>query len=165
MIGGKKTTAQRIVYSALDEIEVQAGRPGIDVLRQALRNATPTLEVRSRRVGGATYQVPREVRIERQQALAMRWIVEAARGRGGRPMAQRLAQELMEASNGSGDAVRRREDIHRTRQQDRLNVSRANRVRHRLVFSLVDGRRIYRIGHRRIRRVLLEQAISLDNRL
>ena len=75
MIGGKKTTAQRIVYTALDEIEVQAGRPGIDVLRQALRNATPTLEVRSRRVGGATYQVPREVRVERQQALAMRWIV------------------------------------------------------------------------------------------
>ena len=119
MIGGKKTTAQRIVYTALDEIEIQAGRPGIDVLRQALRNATPTLEVRSRRVGGATYQVPREVRIERQQALAMRWIVEAARGRGGRPMAQRLAQELMEASNGSGDAVRRREDVHRMAEANR----------------------------------------------
>ena len=70
-------------------------------------------------VGGATYQVPREVRIERQQALAMRWIVEAARGRGGRPMAQRLAQELMEASNGSGDAVRRREDVHRMAEANR----------------------------------------------
>jgi small subunit ribosomal protein S7 len=119
MIGGKKTTAQRVVYDALDEAERQGNRPGIDIFRQALQNATPSLEVRSRRVGGATYQVPREVRPERREALGMRWIVLTARNRGGRPMAQRLASELLEASRGQGDAVRRREEQHRMAEANR----------------------------------------------
>jgi small subunit ribosomal protein S7 len=119
MIGGKKTIAQRVVYDALDLAERQGNRPGIDIFRQALINSTPSLEVRSRRVGGATYQVPREVRPERREALGMRWIVQTARGRGGRPMSQRLATELVEASRGQGDAVRRKEDQHRMAEANR----------------------------------------------
>lgn len=119
MIGGKKTTAQRVVYDALDEAERQGNRPGIDIFRQALVNATPSLEVRSRRVGGATYQVPREVQAERRWALGMRWIVLTARSRSGRPMSQRLASELVDASRGQGDAVRRKEEQHRMAEANR----------------------------------------------
>jgi len=110
---GKRTTAQRIVYKALRQIEEQARQTGMDVFRQALRNAAPAVEVRSRRVGGATYQVPREIRIERQLTLSIRWLVIAAQARAGRPMAERLAQELIEASRGQGAAVKRKEDLHR----------------------------------------------------
>ncbi len=113
MLNGKQTTAQRIVFSALEEVESQAHRPGIEVFEQAIRNATPMIEVRSRRVGGATYQVPTEVRHERRMALSMRWIIQAARARSGRPMARRLAEEFMEASRGQGTAVKRKEDLHR----------------------------------------------------
>ena len=119
MIGGKQTTAQRIVYRALDHVEAEAHRPGMEIFEQAVKNATPMLEVRSRRVGGATYQVPREVRAVRQLSLAMRWIVAAARARGGKPMAERLAQELLEASRGQGTAIRRREDQHRMAEANR----------------------------------------------
>ena len=122
MLNGKKTVAQRIVYSALEEAEQQARRPGIEVFEMALRNATPMLEVRSRRVGGATYQVPREVRPSRRVALAMRWIITSARARGGRPMAERLAQELLEASRSQGAAVRRKEDLHRMAEANRAFV-------------------------------------------
>jgi small subunit ribosomal protein S7 len=122
MIKGKLTTAQKIVYDALDDVEREAHRPGIDLFRQAVRNATPALEVRSRRVGGATYQVPREVRPERQNALAMRWLITSARSRTGRPMAQRLAQEILEASRGQGTAVKRREDLHRMAEANRAFV-------------------------------------------
>ena len=87
MLNGKQTVAQRIVYSAIDKAEEEAHRPGLEVFKQAVNNVTPALEVRSRRVGGATYQVPREVRFERQLALAMRWIITSARARSGRPMA------------------------------------------------------------------------------
>ena len=107
MMGGKKTVAQKIVYQALDKIGEEAGRPPIDVFEQAIRNVTPMLEVKSRRVGGATYQVPTEVRPERRLALAMRWIISGARARKGRPMAEKLAQELGEASRNQGTAVRR----------------------------------------------------------
>jgi small subunit ribosomal protein S7 len=119
MIGGKKTVAQRVVYDALDMAERQGNRPGIDIFRQALVNATPALEVRSRRVGGATYQVPRDVRPERREALSMRWIVQTARGRSGRPMSERLASELLEASRGQGDSVRRKEEQHRMAEANR----------------------------------------------
>ena len=119
MIGGKKSTAQRAVYRALDIAEDQAKRPGIDVFDLAVRNTVPSLEVKSRRVGGATYQVPLEVRPERRVALAMRWIIGSARSRSGRPIADRLAQELVEASRGEGTAVKRKEDLHRMAEANR----------------------------------------------
>ena len=113
MIGGKKTVARKVVYSAIDIVEERAKRPGIEVFDQAIRNTVPLLEVKSRRVGGSTYQVPNEVRPERRTTLAMRWIIAAARARSGRPMAERLSQELLEASRGEGTAVKRKEDLHR----------------------------------------------------
>ena len=119
MLNGKKTVAQRIVYGALETAEQQAHRPGVEVFDMAIKNATPMVEVRSRRVGGATYQVPTEVRPERRLALAMRWVIAAARARQGRPMAARLAQELLEASRGQGAAVKRREDLHRMAEANR----------------------------------------------
>ena len=119
MLGGKKTVAQRVVYDALDIVERQGNRPGIDIFRQALVNTTPALEVRSRRVGGATYQVPRDVRPERREALSMRWIVQTARARSGRPMSEKLATELLEASRGQGDSVRRKEEQHRMAEANR----------------------------------------------
>ena len=122
MLGGKRTVAQRIMYDALDGVEDQARRSGLEVFQQAVRNATPSVQVRSRRVGGATYQVPTEVRPERQLALAMRWIVAAARARTGRPMAERLAAEILEASRGQGAAVKRKEDLHRMADANRAFV-------------------------------------------
>jgi small subunit ribosomal protein S7 len=122
MLNGKQTLAQRIVYQALERVESEARRPGLEVFKHAVNNSTPTLEVRSRRVGGATYQVPREVRFERQHALSMRWLVIAARARTGRPMAERLAQELLDASRGQGAAVKRKEDLHRMAEANRAFV-------------------------------------------
>ena len=122
MLNGKKTTAQRIVYSALDNIEREAHRPGLELFELAVKNATPMLEVKSRRVGGATYQVPTEVRPSRRITLAMRWIIRGARARSGRPISERLAQELLEAARGQGSAVRRREELHRTADANRAFV-------------------------------------------
>lgn len=119
MVNGKKTTAQRIVYQALNHVEDDARRPPLEVFDQAIKNATPMVEVKSRRVGGATYQVPIEVRPDRRLALGMRWIVMSARARTGRPMAERLAQELLEASRGQGAAVKRREDLYRMAEANR----------------------------------------------
>jgi len=119
MLNGKLTTAQRIVYGALDEAEGEAHRSGLEVFQHAIRNAMPQVQVKSRRVGGTTYQVPTDVRPENQLALAMRWIVDAARGRSGRPMYQRLAQELLEASRGQSTAVKRKEDLHRMAEANR----------------------------------------------
>ena len=116
---GKKTVAQRIVYNALDIVEQQTNRSPLEVFEQAIRNATPMLEVRSRRVGGATYQVPTEVRPERRMALAMRWMIESARNRGSRPTHESLANEILEASRNQGNAVRRREDLHRMAEANR----------------------------------------------
>ena len=113
MIGGKKSIARKVVYSAIEIAEEKAKRPGIEVFDQAIRNTVPLLEVKSRRVGGSTYQVPNEVRPERRTTLAMRWIIAAARSRSGRPMAERLSQELLEASRGEGTAVKRKDDLHR----------------------------------------------------
>ena len=119
MLNGKKTVAQRIVYSALELAEGEAGRSGFEIFEQAMRNATPMIEVRSRRVGGANYQVPTEVRPTRRLALAMRWIVTGAKQRSGRGMAQKLSAELLEASRGQGAAVRRKEEVFRMAEANR----------------------------------------------
>ena len=119
MQNGKKTTAERIVYSALETLEQEARRPAVEVFEQALRNTMPMLEVKSRRVGGATYQVPTDVRPERRLTLALRWLVDAARARDGIPMSQRLKQELLEAFRQQGAAVKRREDLHRMAEANR----------------------------------------------
>ncbi|MGH8307160.1 MAG: 30S ribosomal protein S7 [Gammaproteobacteria bacterium] len=113
MKSGKKAVAERIVYGALDQIGGKRGGDPIEVLDRALDNVRPMVEVKSRRVGGATYQVPVEVRATRQQALAMRWIIESARARTEKSMPMRLANELMEASENRGNAVKKREDVHR----------------------------------------------------
>ena len=122
MRDGKKSLAERIVYDALDLVEQQSGRRGIDIFEQAIRNVTPVIEVKPRRVGGATYQVPIDIRTERRQSLALRWLINASRSRPGRSMAQRLAAELMDASNNAGSAVRRKEDTHRMAEANRAFV-------------------------------------------
>jgi small subunit ribosomal protein S7 len=122
MIGGKKSTAERIVYTALDMVEEQAHRPAMDIFDQALRNATPAVEVKPRRVGGATYQVPVDIRAERRSSLAMRWLVRSARSRRGKSMAEKLAAEIMDASSGQGATVKRREDTHRMAEANRAFV-------------------------------------------
>ncbi|MBM3941102.1 MAG: 30S ribosomal protein S7 [SAR202 cluster bacterium] len=119
---GKKSVAQRVVYQALERVEAEAHRPGLEVFDQALRNVGPTLEVKPRRVGGATYQVPIEVPTGRRQALAMGWLIDAARARGGRPMREKLAAELLDASRGQGNAVKRREEVHRMAEANRAFV-------------------------------------------
>jgi small subunit ribosomal protein S7 len=122
MTRGKKSTAERVVYGAFDRIENQSGRDPLDVFGQGLRNVTPVLEVKPRRVGGATYQVPVEIRPDRRQALAMRWILNAARSRSGRSMSEKLAAELLDASNSSGNAMKRKEDTHRMAEANRAFV-------------------------------------------
>lgn len=113
MISGKKSIAESIVYGALDTMAAKQGGNPLELFEKALESIQPMVEVKSRRVGGATYQVPVEVRPARRQALAMRWLVDAARKRGEKSMAQRLANEMMEASEGKGAAVKKREDVHR----------------------------------------------------
>ena len=119
MVSGKKSVAERIVYGALTRIEERDRSDPVEVFEKALEAVAPVVEVKSRRVGGATYQVPVEVRPSRRQALAMRWLVESARSRGEKSMALRLAGELMDASAGRGAAVRRREEIHRMAEANR----------------------------------------------
>jgi small subunit ribosomal protein S7 len=113
MKSGKKAVAERIVYGALDQIGGKKGGDPVEVLDKALDNVRPMVEVKSRRVGGATYQVPVEVRAARQMALAMRWIIDSARARTEKSMPSRLAAELLEASENRGNAVKKREDVHR----------------------------------------------------
>ncbi|MDH3912733.1 MAG: 30S ribosomal protein S7 [Rhodospirillales bacterium] len=113
MLDGKKSIAEVIVYGAFERIHGRSGQDPIRMFHEALDNVKPDLEVRSRRVGGATYQVPVEVRSERAQALGIRWLITAARGRSENTMAERLAGELMDASNNRGSAVKKREDTHR----------------------------------------------------
>ncbi len=113
MRDGKKSTAESIFYGALDIIEEKTGQPGVNIFEQALNNVKPALEVKSRRVGGATYQVPIEVRPDRRQALAIKWLVGYARGRSEKTMSDRLAQELMAASRGEGSTVKKKDDTHR----------------------------------------------------
>ena len=113
MLDGKKSVAERIVYGAFDTIETKMKRDPLQIFHTALENVKPGIEVRSRRVGGATYQVPMEVRAERSQALALRWIIGAARNRSEHTMSARLSGELIDASNNRGTAVKKREDTHR----------------------------------------------------
>ncbi len=113
MVSGKKATAERIVYGALEIVEERLKKNPLEVFEAALENIAPQVEVKSRRVGGATYQVPVEVRPSRRSALAMRWLVEYARARSEKSMPQRLAGEMMEASENRGNAVKKREDVHR----------------------------------------------------
>jgi small subunit ribosomal protein S7 len=119
MKDGKKSTAARVVYDAFDLIEERAGKPGLEVFKTAMKEVSPIMEVRPRRVGGATYQVPMEVDAHRQFALATRWILAAARSRGGKSFAEKLAAELMEAAAGQGAAVRKREEAHRMAEANR----------------------------------------------
>jgi small subunit ribosomal protein S7 len=119
MHDGKKSTAERVFYDSMDLIEQRTGQPGVQVFKQALNNVKPAVEVKSRRVGGATYQVPVEVRPDRRTALAMRWLVEYARGRNERSMAERLAGEFISASKGEGSSVKKREDTHRMAEANR----------------------------------------------
>ena len=119
MLDGKKSVAERIVYGALETVEAKAKKDPVQTFHDALNNVKPQIEVRSRRVGGATYQVPVEVRPERAQALAIRWIISAARARNDKTMMDRLAAELMDASNYRGSAVKKREDTHRMAEANR----------------------------------------------
>jgi small subunit ribosomal protein S7 len=119
MMHGKKSTAERVFYDAIDLCEKKAKRPGIEVFEQALKNVTPVLEVKPRRVGGATYQVPVEVRPDRRLALAMRWLIGTARKRPGKSMADKLANEFVDAANGMGATVKKREDTHKMAEANR----------------------------------------------
>jgi small subunit ribosomal protein S7 len=113
MRSGKKSTAERILYFALDNIAAKSPMDSVELLEKALENVRPVVEVKSRRVGGATYQVPIEVRVSRRNTLAMRWLIDAAQKRGEKTMAQKLAGELLDASESKGSAVKKREDTHR----------------------------------------------------
>ena len=119
MIDGKKSVAEKIVYNAFDRVEQRLKRAPVEVFHEALDNIKPAVEVRSRRVGGATYQVPVEVRPERRQALAIRWLIAAARARGENTMVDRLSGELMDAVSNRGSAVKKREDTHRMAEANR----------------------------------------------
>jgi len=113
MWGGKKATAERIIYDALDLASKQLKTEPLEVLNQAIKNATPQLQVKSRRVGGATYQVPVEVQPDRGQSLAMRWLISFARARGGKSMAEKLAAEIADAAQGQGTTIKKRQDTHK----------------------------------------------------
>ena len=119
MFDGKRSVAEKIVYGAFDRIQEKSGNEPVKVFHDALENVRPHLEVRSRRVGGATYQVPVEVRAERRSALAMRWLVEHSRARGEKSMVLRLAGEITDAAEGRGSAVKKREDVHRMAEANR----------------------------------------------
>ena len=119
LLAGKRSVAERIVYGAFDVIEGRARANPLEVFKQALDNVAPAIEVRSRRVGGATYQVPVEVRPERRQALAIRWLIQAARARNDKTMVDRLSAELLDAASNRGNAVKKREDTHRMAEANR----------------------------------------------
>ena len=113
MVDGKKSISETIFYRALDQIEAKSGKKGIEAFEQAVRNVMPQVEVKPRRVGGATYQVPMEIRTDRKMTLALRWLVTAARKRSGKTMIDRLSAEILDASNNTGSAVRQREEKHK----------------------------------------------------
>ncbi|MGN0373944.1 MAG: 30S ribosomal protein S7 [Butyrivibrio sp.] len=113
MLDGKKSTAQKIVYGAFNKVEEKTGKPALEVFEEAMNNVMPVLEVKARRIGGATYQVPIEVRADRRQALGLRWLTAFSRTRGEKTMEDRLANEIMDAANNTGAAVKRKEDMHK----------------------------------------------------
>lgn len=119
MFGGKKSTARRVIYDAFEIIEERAKKDPVEIFEQALRNVTPMLEVKPRRVGGSTYQVPVEVNPSRALSLAMRWLLAASRARGGRSMSDKLAGEFMDAANGQGSAMKKKDDTHRMAESNR----------------------------------------------
>jgi len=119
MLNGKKATAERIVYDAMEALEARSKKPALEALEQAIRNATPIIEVRPRRVGGATYQVPMEIREDRRLALALRWLIASARKRPGKSMADKLSGELHDAFNNQGNTVKKREDTHKMAEANR----------------------------------------------
>ncbi len=119
MKGGKKTVSQKIVYKAFDIIKEQTKKDPLDILELAIKNASPILEIKPKRVGGATYQIPREVKGDRKITLAFRWIIGAAESKKGKPMREKLAEELMNASNNTGSAVKKKEDTHRMAEANR----------------------------------------------
>ena len=119
MLSGKKATAERIVYGAMETLESRSKKPAVEALEQSLRNATPMIEVRPRRVGGATYQVPMEIREDRRLALALRWLIQNARKRSGKSMADKLSGELFDAFNNQGNTVKKREDTHKMAEANR----------------------------------------------
>ena len=119
MEGGNKSVVQKIIYDVLDELEKKTKKPGKEVFDEAIKNAMPTVEVKPRRVGGATYQVPVEVKPARRLSLAIRWLVDAARSRSGMSISRKLFQELLDASNGEGTAVKKKEDTHRMSEANR----------------------------------------------
>ena len=116
---GKKNTSQKIVYEAFDIIEAKTKKPGMEVFDEAMKNVSPLLEVKSRRVGGANYQIPLQVRADRRQQLAFRWIIGAARTKKGKPMAEKLAGELMAAAENQGEAVKKKQDVQRMAEANR----------------------------------------------
>lgn len=119
MLNGKKSVAQSIVYGAFDYIEGKTGEKGLDVFDKAMRNVSPVVEVKARRIGGANYQVPVEVKGDRRFNLASRWLITASRARKGKPMHERLALEIMDAAAGQGDAVKKKQDVHRMAESNR----------------------------------------------
>lgn len=119
MIGGKKSTSERIMYQAMEQAEARANRPALEIFNEAMQNVMPPVEVKPRRVGGATYQIPVEVEHHRQLSLAIRWMLAAARNRPGRGMAEKLSAELLDAANSAGSAVRRREETLRMAEANR----------------------------------------------
>lgn len=119
MLNGKKSTAEQIVYHAVEILEQRTKKPAIEALEQAVRNATPIIEVRPRRVGGATYQVPMEIREDRRLALALRWLIQYARKRPGKSMADKLSGELLDAFNNQGNTIKKREDTHKMAEANR----------------------------------------------
>ncbi|MEJ5199403.1 MAG: 30S ribosomal protein S7 [Anaerolineae bacterium] len=119
MWNGKKSTAERIVYGALESLEARTKKPALEALEQAVRNATPVIEVRPRRVGGATYQVPMEIREDRRLALALRWLIQSARKRPGKSMIEKLSAELVDAFNNQGNTVKKKEDTHKMAEANR----------------------------------------------
>lgn len=122
MLNGKKSVAEKIVYGAFSIVEKETSKSPLDAFEQALRNITPILRVKPRRVGGATYQVPTEIKAEQRTSIAFRWLVSAARARTGKPMAEKLAAEIMDASKNQGAAAKRREDLHRMAEANRAFV-------------------------------------------
>lgn len=123
MLDGKRGVAQKIVYGAFNRVEAKAGKPALEVFEEAMNNIMPVLEVKARRIGGATYQVPIEVRPDRRQALGLRWLVTFSRKRGEKTMEERLANEILDASNNTGSAVKRKEDMHKMQKQTRRSLT------------------------------------------
>jgi small subunit ribosomal protein S7 len=119
MLSGKKSLAQRLMYQTLDLIQEKTGKPGIETFDAAMKNVSPVMEVRPRRVGGATYQVPMEVPVERRTALAIRWLLAAARSRSGKSFPEKLAAEFMDAASNQGSAIRKREETHKMAEANR----------------------------------------------